>query len=82
MERFTGGCPCGDVRSVATGLPYRVCPLPGHGAHCAISTRRAEGHEDSRAARDWHAPGGALGAGGGERKLLERRSSHAGRLPT
>jgi hypothetical protein len=24
MERFTGGCWCGDVRLVATGMPYRV----------------------------------------------------------
>jgi hypothetical protein len=24
MERFTGGCVCGDVRIVATGRPYRV----------------------------------------------------------
>ncbi len=24
MERFTGGCVCGDVRLVASGRPYRV----------------------------------------------------------
>ena len=24
MERFTGGCTCGDVRIEATGRPYRV----------------------------------------------------------
>ncbi|MDH3771502.1 MAG: GFA family protein, partial [Nitrospirota bacterium] len=24
MDRFTGGCFCGNVRIVASGLPYRV----------------------------------------------------------
>lgn len=24
MDRFTGGCQCGDVRIVASGRPYRV----------------------------------------------------------
>jgi hypothetical protein len=24
MEQFTGGCQCGNVRIVASGLPYRI----------------------------------------------------------